>query len=286
MEPRDRLHVKVSRACNNNCVFCLDDRDRRRDVTAQEVVDLLDRHVHIGEMLFTCGEPTIHPDLPRFVSMARDRGYRSIGLVTNGRRLAYRRYIADLLARGLDEVTVSIHGSRARMHDALTRTRGSFDQTLDGLKNVVSLRRTHPVRLVTSTVVTRRNMSHVGEILDLLGDLGVDTMVLNVVEPSGEALRHFDLVNPGYEEMAECLREALRPSSRRDRIVVEGIPLCLMREFPECTGIRERIHLREGDEVKALPTDRHHVKTERCRGCDLTDICPGVFARYVQRKGW
>jgi cyclic pyranopterin phosphate synthase len=286
MEPRDRLHVKVSRGCNNNCIFCLDDRERRTDVTVEEVRMLLDGHRSLGEMLFTCGEPTIHPRLPEFVRMARDRGYRSIGLVTNGRRLSYRSYAACLLDEGIDEATISIHGSSARVHDALTRTRGSFEQTLAGLDNVLALRGRRGVRVVTSTVIARRNMARAEELIEMLGSRGVDTIVLNVVEPSGEALAHFDTLNPGYEEIAAHLEQAIVRSPHRGRVVVEGIPPCLCRAFLSCTGVRERIHLLEGGKVESLPPDRNHVKTARCEGCDLTAICPGVFVEYVRRRGW
>jgi MoaA/NifB/PqqE/SkfB family radical SAM enzyme len=172
------------------------------------------------------------------------------------------------------------------MHDSLTRTRGSFEQTLAGIDNVVSLRVSHPVRLVTSTVVTRRNLARVGRIIEFLGGRGVDTLVLNVVEPSGEALDHFETLAPRYEEIAGHIRMAVEGSEFREKVVVEGIPLCLCRDFLDCTGVREQIHLLEGSDIKALPTDRNHVKTGRCEGCDLTALCPGVFAEYVKRRGW
>ncbi len=284
--PRDRLHIKVSRSCNNNCTFCLDDRDLRSDVTEQEVRRLLDEHRHLGQMLFTCGEPTLHPLLPMFVAMAKKMGYSSIGIVTNGRRLSYAAYCARLLSLGLNEVTISIHGASARVHDALTRARGSFGQTLAGLENVLGMKVRFDVRVVTSTVVTRRNMEGLGDVVAMLGGMGVDTMVLNVVEPSGEALAHMEVLVPPYEILAGHVARAVEGTPYRERIVVEGIPLCLCRSFLDLTGIRERIHLMEGGKLCTLPPDRNHVKTARCDGCDLTALCPGVFAEYVRIRGW
>lgn len=286
METRKRLHVKVSKDCNNNCLFCLDDRGLRTDVTTGEVQRLLDEHRHLGDMLFTCGEPTIHPDLPLFVQMARTEGYGSIGLVTNGRRLAYQDYLESLLAFGLNEVTISIHGCAARMHDAVTRTKGSFGQTSRGLKNVQLARERHDLRLVTSTVLTSRNIDHVGQILHFLASFYPDTMVLNVVEPSGEALAHFDRLIPEYEDVASAIGAALEGFHARDAVVVEGIPVCLCTGFEESAGLREEIHLQEGDEIKALPPDRNHRKPSFCDGCRYTHVCPGVFVEYLERRGW
>ena len=282
---RKRLHIKVSRQCNNNCIFCLDDRSRRTDISEQEVEAQLEEGKALGEMLFTCGEPTLHPRLPMFISMAHAAGYRSIGLVTNGRRLSYSDYCGKLIELGLSEVTVSIHGSTAAMHDGVTRTRGSFDQTMAGLRNVSNLKEKHGVRLVTSTVVTARNMKHIGEILKALAAFSVDTMVLNVVEPSGEALKHFDRVTPSYADMAQEIEKAITGFPNKSKISVEGIPLCLCTGFLGSCGVREEIHLQEGEAFKALPVRRNHIKIDVCSDCRLTRLCPGIFREYAKQRG-
>lgn len=282
---RKRLHIKVSRLCNNNCIFCLDDRAKRTDISEKEVEAQLDEGKALGDMLFTCGEPTLHPKLPFFISMAHGAGYRSIGLVTNGRRLAYPDYCDKLIELGLSEVTISIHGHRAATHDALTRTKGSFDQTMAGLRNVSRGKKTGRVRLITSTVVTARSMQHIGEILKALAAFNVDTMVLNIVEPSGEALRHFDRVTPSYADMARCIDEAIAGFPEKSKITVEGIPLCFCTGFLKNCGVREEIHLQEGAAFKALPVDRNHIKIDACKSCRLTHLCPGIFHEYAERRG-
>jgi MoaA/NifB/PqqE/SkfB family radical SAM enzyme len=282
---RQRLHVKVSRSCNNNCLFCLDDRDRREDVTEAGVAELLAAHVHLREVLFTCGEPSLHPQLPGFVAAARRAGYTSIGLVTNGRRLSYEAYCRSLIEAGLTEVTISIHGATARQHDALTRTRGSFEQTLGGLRNVHRLGQSRWIRLISSTVVTRRNAGTLADLLALLAAEGVDVMVINVVEPSGSALEHFDAVFTSYRELAASVAAALDGFEHRRRVVVEGLPLCTSLPLLDAAGVREEIHLREGDQLRALPPDRGHLKPEICGGCRLWDRCPGIYESYARRRG-
>ncbi|MFH1435805.1 MAG: radical SAM protein [Pseudomonadota bacterium] len=282
---RKRLHIKVSRLCNNNCIFCLDDRARRTDIGEREVKAHLEEGKALGGMLFTCGEPTLHPKLPLFIGMARAAGYRSIGLVTNGRRLSYPDYCDRLLELGLTEVTLSIHGHAAAMHDALTRTRGSFDQTMAGLRNMSRRKEKQGARLITSTVITARNMKRINETLKALAAYNVDTMVLNVVEPSGEALRHFDRVTPPYADMAQCINNAVAGFPGKSKITVEGIPLCFCAGFLENCGVREEILLKEGTAFKALPTDRNHVKIDACKSCRLTRLCPGIFRKYAKRRG-
>lgn len=286
---RSRLHVKVSRRCNNNCVFCLDDRSLREDVSSREVAALLNAHRPLGEVLFTCGEPTLDGSLPRYVAMAKQAGYRSIGLVTNGRRLAHEPFCDALVDAGLTEVTVSIHGDSPRLHDGLTRAPGSFGQTRAALDNLARARqrvRTRGgLRVISSTVVCRANSASLRGILEMLDAIPVDVMVLNVVEPSGEALERLDQLLPAYADLATAIGAALEDLPGRDRVAVEGIPLCAAEPFLDRIGIREEIHLRQGDQLTELPPDRNHVKIDACAGCALAVRCPGVFAAYRDRRG-
>ena len=131
------LHVLVGAQCNNNCLFCMEAyRERRAERIASQSQDdirrMIDRYPQPDEVLFTSGEPTLDPALPTYIGWAKQRGFRVIGLVTNGRRLAYREYARELADAGLNRVTVSIHGHTARLHDGQTRTPGSFDQSLAG----------------------------------------------------------------------------------------------------------------------------------------------------------
>jgi MoaA/NifB/PqqE/SkfB family radical SAM enzyme len=280
---RRRLHVKVSLGCNNNCQFCLDDRPLRTDVNRAEVAALLAQNAHLGEVLFTCGEPTLHPELPLYVAMARTAGYRSIGLVTNGRRLAYEPYCAGLLAAGLTEVTVSVHGHTPRLHDGLTRAPGALRQTLAGLDNLARLRVEGRPRIITSTVVCRTNADHLRAIFDRLA--AADVMVVNVIEPRGEARAKLAVLLPSYSELGRQLAVALYGAPWRERVAVEGLPLCLCGDFLDRVGIREEIHLQQGSELAVLPPDRDHLKPPVCDGCSLSFRCPGIFADYASERG-
>ena len=280
---RRRLHVKVSSGCNNNCQFCLDDRSRRTDTDDEGVATLLARNANLGEVLFTCGEPTLHPELPRYVAMARRAGYRSIGLVTNGRRLAYEPYCASLLSAGLTEVTVSIHGHTPQLHDGLTRSPGALRQTLAGLENLGRLRSNGTPRIITSTVVCRTNADHLRAILDRL--TMADVMVVNVIEPRGEARIRLAALLPSYSELAHQLSAALDGAPWRERVAIEGLPLCLCGDFLDRVGIREEIHLQQGSQYAVLPPDRDHVKPPICEGCSLSFRCPGIFGDYASQRG-
>ena len=142
--------------CNSHCVMCTNmdsfirATDRQYDLEAQ--LDKLRRfaatrdtkvYARNGEktdyVLFTGGEPTLHPDFLRLMLEFRKALPRlPFCLLTNGRTLAYPYFARRLLtAVGAPfSVAIAVHGHDAKTHDAVTRSPGSFAQTIAGLRNV------------------------------------------------------------------------------------------------------------------------------------------------------
>jgi uncharacterized radical SAM superfamily Fe-S cluster-containing enzyme len=101
--------VEVNTACNLDCPLCFADSGHQPDgfsLDADQVAAALDAFVAAeGEpevVMFSGGEPTIHPQISEFLRMAKAKGIRNIVLNTNGIRLAHdRRFVADLAALGV-----------------------------------------------------------------------------------------------------------------------------------------------------------------------------------------
>jgi len=187
----ERLHVSIGAVCNNNCIFCMEeDREGRyvnnSAMTAERVRWMLESHTGAEEVCFTSGEPTTRPELPDFVTWARSLGYRRISVMTNGRRLSHLAYAAALAKAGMNRFYISIHGHTKKLHEGLTRTPDSFEQTVAGLDSIAKLKR-FGVELHTSTVITDRNLPHMLDIYRFLRGHGVDQVVFNVMQANGRA---------------------------------------------------------------------------------------------------
>jgi len=238
----ERLHVCVGYSCNNNCLFCMEeDREARFErLTAQTPEDvrrmMAAANPHGGEVMFTSGEPTLHPKLPEYVAMARDLGFATVGLITNGRRLSYRPYARSLLEAGLNHVLVSIHGPDAKTHDALTRTRGAYVQALAGLANLMILRRDFPaLKVHTSYVVNKRNHTMFHAFYDAMAPFRVDQHVFNVVMPDGRAARMFDAIVPRYSEVVAEFDRFVRglPPEGVAKVFLLDVPYCATERLPD-----------------------------------------------------
>lgn len=85
----DRCYLEITNICNLNCVFCPKNERKKKKLSLVEFDMLTDRLQ--GEIKFLyfhlMGEPMLHPDLPAFVQMARQKGFIPV-LTTNGTLLA------------------------------------------------------------------------------------------------------------------------------------------------------------------------------------------------------
>ncbi|MEM6993299.1 MAG: radical SAM protein HxsC4 [Myxococcota bacterium] len=314
-----RVHILTGAVCNNNCIFCMEeDRDGRyvtNSATNDESVRwILANNPNTEEVCFTSGEPTTNRALPRWVSMAKKAGVPTISIMTNGRALSYERYAKGLIAAGMNKFYVSIHGHEKRLHEGLTRTPDSFEQTVAGLDVIAGLKR-YGIALHTSTVVTRRNLPHVGDIYRFLRRHGVDQVVFNVMQANGRANTYFDQLFPPYTEIAARFAEFATEQQTRERRVMAflvDIPLCTTEAVPDFNrGYVERyLHFEPSSSAhevvaeEALPSrvggsdgglvqirradldDAERSKRAECRTCRYDAVCEGVWGNYLRRYGW
>lgn len=294
---QDRFHILAGETCNNRCLFCMEGpAERRHAVTADRVRDLLRAGVAAGEVMFTCGEPTLNEALPDYLRWARALGYRRIGLTTNGRRLGYEPYARALLDAGLDHVVVSIHGPDARCHDAQTRSPGSFAQTLAGLEVLSRLRRERRFTVHTSTVVGRRNVDRLADVYWLLHAFAVDQCVFNVLQPLGFPARLVPALAARYGEVVAAFARLVREvgAGRRPAPYLVDVPPCTAERLPpQARGWVERAVFTEygggaAEERQTLVAKEraNRVKRDACAACRHGPGCLGVWSAYVDAFGW
>jgi len=316
---RERVHVLTGTVCNNNCIFCMEeDREGRKVTNARtddRLVDwILQSHRDVEELCFTSGEPTTNPSLARWAKKAKDAGVGRISVMTNGRALSYERYLRKLLAAGMRRFYVSIHGHTAKLHEGLTRTPESFEQTVAGIRAVAKYI-PRGVELHTSTVVTKRNLPHLGDIYRFLRSLGVQQVVFNVMQANGRANTHFEKIFPRYTEIAEVARaffEQQRAREERVMAFLVDIPLCTTEGIDDFNRgyVESYTHFEppdvgshdldlsaeagprtgpDGDLVQIRRSDLDddaRRKRAECATCKYDAVCEGVWANYLRRYGW
>lgn len=129
--------VTFAGACNNGCQGC-ENRDRFLADDGDALRERVDRARDEALPIMLAGrEPTLHPDFVALVARARGSDGRRVGVATNGRRFAYERFATAAVGAGLSDASVKLFAADAAAADAIARVRGSFEQALRGIDNLV-----------------------------------------------------------------------------------------------------------------------------------------------------
>jgi sulfatase maturation enzyme AslB (radical SAM superfamily) len=283
--------VKLGHACNNHCLFCAAEWNKRygdRDTAAvlEEVERILSED-EIDRMVYTGGEPTVRRDLPEILRHVTKLGFDVQHIQTNGRRLGDRSYLEYLRDAGLTSCFVSIHGPQAAIHDGLTRSTGAFGQTCEGLANLHRL----GMRFFTNTVISKQNYHVLSEIVSFIARTFPSVVQIKLTYPrlQGGAADNLSQVIAPVWEVAPFVRTAIDKATELGvNIETEYMPLCLLgpRYDTADNFYRTRVHLSD-----IHCTDPDYVRPvgkifyEACEACDLRNQCFGIDTLHHQEFG-
>lgn len=231
-EDREAVFM-VTEACNSSCIMCPMSNDQRRrgmSLSWEEAQSLLDRidgqteHIDI-----TGGEPFLQAELVFDILRRLNQQWPQIPVqvLTNGRALCIphiQRRLLPLLTPRL-RFAIPIHAGSAALHDAITQSPGSFEQTLRGLEFLSAT----PAQIEIRIVGHRKNVEHLDALCDMLLRSGLRISVVNFIamEMNGSAAHNRDRLWVDYRTFFEAARPLIH------RFVHAGIDVGLY-DFPLC----------------------------------------------------
>lgn len=273
--------IKVGYGCNEHCTFCHTLDVRPIDGSSDEVERKIHRAAELGHtmVVLSGGEPTIRPEFLQWALRIAAHGL-DLGLVTNGRALAYPVLVDKLLACRLRYVYLSLHGGTAAVHNRLVRS-DAFDQAIAAVRNLAG----RGLDLTVNCVVTRQNLAHLRGLVDLLAATPDVALKFSMVEPKGGAARHFDLLVPRVAAVAGAVLDAAAHARARGvRVEHGGIPRCLLPGLEDSySDLRTHRYwtMVEIGEPDFFPVDDDNKRhPPACDGCALRGACPGLYRGY------
>ena len=287
-----RVDIKIGYQCNNHCLFCVQGNKREKCQFRNEKEikkDLIEARKTCNSIVFTGGEPTIHPDFLKLVHFAKKLDFKTIQIQTNGRLFAYLKFCQETIKAGANEFSPALHGHTPALHDYLTAMPGSFKQTVQGIKNLKSLGQP----ILTNTVINKFNYRHLPEIAKLLVFLDVDQFQFAFLHIVGSAWKNRDFLVPKKSEIMPYIKKGLNIGILADkRVMTEAIPLCFMKGYeqyiaekiiPEAMVIENKFKI---DDYKKYRINQGKAKGPKCKDCLYFSICEGPWREYPEIFGW
>ncbi len=173
------VQFDVTYRCNERCVHCYLDHDDHGEMTAAEIMDVLDQLAEAGVFFlsFSGGEVLMRMDFFRILEYARSLLF-CVKVKTNA--FMIREKEADRLCElGVQSVQVSIYSHRPEVHDAITKLPGSLKRSLAGIR----LLRERGVKTIIANVLMRQNLHDYPGVVALAKELGAEYTIDPTITP-------------------------------------------------------------------------------------------------------
>jgi len=174
--------------CNLNCLHCHQDSSPTSsypELTTSQAFKVIDNMSDAGVAIltFSGGEPLLRDDLYDAIKRANDNGMLCT-IASNGTLITPE--VAKKLAKaGIKRVEIGLDGARAETHDFLRNQPGSFEATVEGIKNCAAVGFDE---LATTMTLHSKNINELEETMDLAEKLGATRFYLNRLIPAGRGV--------------------------------------------------------------------------------------------------
>lgn len=263
--------IFITNQCNSNCIMCPDSvfsRTKKNEITKEYLLKYIDllpsdlMHVDI-----TGGEPTLLKyGLLEVLCAAIDHFETAdILMLSNGRSFAAGKYTEGFMQfkESRLKIEIPIHAATPFLHDKIAGCKGSFEQTMAGINNLIKQEISVGIRIV----VSKLNYRHLNEIVELISEKFPMITYINIMglELLGGAFKNKKDVWIEFNEVKDSLNEVI------EYTFLKGIeprlynyPLCMFDEkYWYCykksiTGYKVRYF-------------------KECDQCSQKDACGGFF---------
>jgi len=197
-QPGERnIFFHILTACNLSCRHCYINRgqhgtDTLPPQTISRWLRLFHREDRPGNLIFLGGEPTLHPDLPAAVRKARDIGYASVTIDTNG--FLHNDILSKISPREA-VLSFSLDGPDAATNDPI-RGQGVFATCTANLRRAAAAG--FEVSLIYT--VSAMNIDALARMPELLADLGVRHFFIQIIGLRGSSQATADPLQVSREQ--------------------------------------------------------------------------------------
>ena len=261
----------VTNKCNSNCIMCpLSEGVRRRSNGNQkewlmDYIKLLP--LDIPYVNITGGEPTLEKDtfLDLTYLLKTKFQHTEFQLLTNGRSLSDYTFLKKVVENlpNHTRFAIPVHSSNPEIHDMITQVPGSFFQTDQGIKNLLSKSQTVEIRIVLSKL----NIDTVYETVEYIYKMYKGVFVVNFIgmEMMGNAAINRDLLWEEYSYFFQKIKRSIV------YLVSKGVDTRLYN-FPLCAVEKGFWSI-----VSKSITDYKIRYKDACSNCIVKEYCGGFF---------
>jgi len=248
----------MTRRCNLKCVHCYarsEDISYDNELTHDQSIAMIDDLAEFGVpvLLFSGGEPLVHPRLVEYAQYAVSKGMRAV-ISTNG-TLITKEKAQTLKDIGLSYVGISLDGLEST-HDMFRGVPGSFRRAMAAIENCQAA----GIKVGLRFTINKRNVKDIPGIFDLLEEKNIPRACFYhlVYSGRGSEIAKEDLTHEETRQVLDLIMDRTKDLHDRDKpkeiLTVDNhadgpyLYLRMLREDPRrAAEVLELLEMNEGN---------------------------------------
>lgn len=298
MVNREVCSVVLRPYCSNNCIFCrplgenslMPEAELRK--MEEDLYEAIEEFCKKGYTYIEVsgGDPLEYSKIAQLVKVLREKGFKTIRISTNGVKLSDTKFVDELLEYGIGIFRIPLYGSQAKIHDSITRAKGSFYKTVRGIKNVK--KKSKNTEILLTSLLLKQNAHNLIPIFDLMHNLGCDDVYFT---PPFISNNDYSYYIP-YQLQGYFFRKLIKYALKVGRFIrFKEVPYCVIgfnNDFTENSGLPAHLGKKfqplpyARTEVIDLPFYRKKIKVDICKQCAVSYKCDGFLLNVISRYGY
>lgn len=281
------------RKCKHNCIFCCENTDQHKTngilPTIEMIVEVL-KNIHslnnnhnnkINSIYIAGGEPTERDDLYDIVELTAKQANK-VYITTHG-DYAHPEIIAEkLISSGATNIAFSLHGHDHITHDAITRTNGSFEKTVNSIKTFIE----RGLVVSINYVVVSTNINGLKNTIDLIAREfpNIEQITFSHYRQHGEACEHNYLFFDPWK-CGASINDVIDASiEKKINVKFRDFPLCIDQRLKLLNSKAEKFYVviwKKSGEYGLFSEEAQRSLLPRCIKCDEKE-CSGHLTANIE----
>lgn len=282
-EEKSETVIRVNGSCNNACMFCSVGGSRTlHDSTKYEVLQKITslNVKRSSTIILSGGEPTLQEGIIDIVRQLRNRGHK-IKIITNGRNFSDITFAKNIAAAGLSEVITEIHSHIPEVHDFITQRIGSFNETLEGVHNLIRCGICVKIKLL----LNRINYKTLPQTVEFVckNITQTDSISITAINLCGTALVNKNLLGIRFSDAAHYVEKSLDIANNLNmNIALCAFPICALHpKYSHHSALRKPHGFYDAGQYLDMKKYMPHV----CCSCSYSAKCTGIWKSQIDVFG-
>ncbi|MCK5233671.1 MAG: radical SAM protein [Candidatus Aenigmarchaeota archaeon] len=277
--------------CNNNCLHCAVDSEKNcgKIITNQNIDKFIDSLKNEGdfELEISGGEPTCKKEFLYYIERIVQKYPNTRYIVLSNGRNFSNKWLAEKLAElNPLSVLIPIHADTAELHDRISQSPGSFEETLQGIENLYDC----DVQVGLKTVINKINYKRMPHLIEMVIRRfpNCPGITINGLDVQGKALKNDKIICINIRETIPYIEAAIDVAKKNGLyITLYSIPPCMVKEkYRKYIGRKHKSNIfTKTPTTDMLKVTLMYGTVDKCKGCVYYKTCTGTWYSYFDYYG-